>query len=153
MDRTYKFSPALQYFTWEWNVFCEHNLCTLGKRLCKSCASIKVEIAHLKQLFRVSLSPKKQFFKNHAELSELLKLYLMSSCQGSQEHPSVFYWSQMGEKNKVHQVPPFVLHEWIKGFAKVCHKAFNHCHTCLKFTASTAGGKKSLWAVVTRSIT
>lgn len=36
--------------------------------------------------------------------------------------------------NKVHQVPPIELHEWIKGFAKLCHKAVNHCHTRRKFT-------------------
>lgn len=41
-------------------------------------------------------------------------------------------------ENKVHQVPPFELYEWIKGFAKLCDKAVNHSHTRLKFMALTA---------------
>ena len=40
--------------------------------------------------------------------------------------------------NKVHQVPPVELYERIKGFAKLCHKAVNHCHTHVKFTTLTA---------------
>lgn len=39
--------------------------------------------------------------------------------------------------DKVHQVPPIELYERIKGFAKLCHKAVNHCHGRLLFTVLT----------------
>lgn len=36
--------------------------------------------------------------------------------------------------DKVHQVsPPIELYERIIGFAKLCHKAVNHCRTRLEF--------------------
>lgn len=52
---------------------------------------------------------------------------------------------------KVHQVPPIELYEWIKGFAKFCHKAVNHCHGLLIFKVLTT--EEALRAVVTLSIT
>lgn len=55
--------------------------------------------------------------------------------------------------DKAQQVPPIELYERIKGFAKLCHKVVNHCHTRLKFTALTAGGKNNLGAVVMEGIT
>lgn len=53
-------------------------------------------------------------------------------------------------QNKVHQVPPIELYERIKGFAKLCHKAVNHCHTRLKFTGTDR--RRSLEAAVIKSI-
>lgn len=52
---------------------------------------------------------------------------------------------------KVHQVPPIELYEWIKGFAKLCHKAVNHCHGLLTFMVLTT--EEALSAVVMMSIT
>lgn len=48
---------------------------------------------------------------------------------------SVFYRSQMGRGARIKCIkcPPIELYERIKGFAKLCHKAVNHCHTRLKF--------------------
>lgn len=57
---------------------------------------------------------------------------------------SVFYRSQMGRGARIKCIkcPPIELYERIKGFAKLCHKAVNHCHTRLQFTTLTAGEKK-----------
>lgn len=54
-------------------------------------------------------------------------------------------------RGKVHQVPPIDLYEWIKGFAKLCHKAVNHCQGLLIFMLLTA--EEALRAVVMMSIT
>lgn len=49
--------------------------------------------------------------------------------------PSVIYRSQMGRGagEECIKCPPIELYEWIKGFAKLCHKAVNHCHSLLIF--------------------
>lgn len=52
---------------------------------------------------------------------------------------------------KVHQVSPIELYEWIKGFAKLCHKAVSHCHGLLIFMVLTT--EEALRAVVMMSIT
>lgn len=53
---------------------------------------------------------------------------------------------------KVHQVPPIELYERIKGFAKLCHKAVNHCRGLLIFMVLTTE-EEAQRAVVTMSIT
>lgn len=52
---------------------------------------------------------------------------------------------------KVHQVPPIELYERIKGFAKLCYRAVNHCHGLLIFMVLTT--EEALRTVVMMSIT
>lgn len=66
---------------------------------------------------------------------------------------SVVYRSQMvrGAGLKCIKCPPIELYEWIKGFAKLCHKAVNHWRGLLIFIALPA--EEALRAVVMTSIT
>ena len=79
---------------------------------------------------------------------------LLSQCL---KELSVFYRSQMGRGARIKCIkcPPIELYERIKGFAKLCHKAVNHCHTRLKFLQRWPEKKKKedLEAVVMGSIT
>lgn len=56
-------------------------------------------------------------------------------------------------EDKVHQVPPtpVELYERIKGFAKLCHEAVNHCHGRLLVTVPATA--RASGAVVEKSIT
>lgn len=109
LDRTYKFSPALQYFltlVWEWNTFlCKESVQFSQKKMCKSNVSFKVTNNTCREkscflYFYVQIIVSFGFF-NPCWTVKALKMSCDRLLSRLSEPLSVFYRSQMGRSTRI----------------------------------------------------